>query len=113
MNPNEFGIEVATLITPFITMMVILIVALWVKDLATKIAKGLAFKLMGPFKEGDKAILDGKEAIVVRIGLTMTVFGIYNDDKQYMWRYVPNERIAGLKLSKIIINSKDNNGSKQ
>ena len=110
MNPNDVGLEIANFIQPFITMMVILIVALWIKDLATKMAKGLAFKFMGPFKEGDKAILDGKESIVVKIGLTMTVFGVYDDEKHYIWRFVPNERIGGLKLGKVIINHE--NGDK-
>lgn len=101
MTPIEFSQLVGDLTTPFIVMMVGLIIALWIKDLAVKIAKGLSFKMFGPFKEGDEAYIDGHKAIIVKIGLTMTVFGIQVDDK-YLWRFVPNEKINNLKLSKII-----------
>ena len=40
----------------------------------------------------------------------MTVFGVYDDEKHYIWRFVPNERIGGLKLGKVIINHE--NGDK-
>ena len=46
-------------------------------------------------------ILDGNEALIVKIGLSETVFGVYSD-KGYTWRYVPNERIPMLKLEKVI-----------
>jgi hypothetical protein len=48
-----------------------------------------------------KVILDGKDAIIVKIGATETVFGVYSD-RGYTWRYVPNERISSLKLEKVI-----------
>ena len=44
MNPNEFGLQIADLITPFIAMMVGIIIALWVKDFAVKVAAGMSFK---------------------------------------------------------------------
>ena len=103
MSPTDFSTTIADLTTPFIAMMIGVIVAMWVKDLATKIAKGLAFKIFGPFAEGDKAIIDGHPCVIVKIGLTMTVLGIQTED-DYIWRYVPNEKIAGLKLGKVIIN---------
>ena len=53
------------------------------------------------FNEGDKVILDGCPALIVRIGMSETVFGVYGKDG-YTWRYVPNERIAFSKLEKIV-----------
>ena len=53
------------------------------------------------FTEGDKVLLDGKDAIIVKIGIRDTVFGVYSD-KGYTWRYVPNIKIPNLKLEKII-----------
>ena len=53
------------------------------------------------YNEGDKVILDGCPALIVRIGISETVVGVYNKDG-YTWRYVPNERIAFLKLEKIV-----------
>ena len=51
--------------------------------------------------KGDKVILDGKDALIVKIGMRDTVFGVYSD-KGYTWRYVPNVKIPNLKLEKII-----------
>ena len=79
MNPNEFGLQIADLITPFIAMMVGIIIALWVKDFAVKVAAGMSFKYFGPFKEGDI-------------------------ERGYIWRYVPNQKIAGLRLGKVVSN---------
>ena len=53
------------------------------------------------FNEGDTVILDGNDALIVKVGLSETVFGVYSD-KGYTWRYVPNERIPTLKLEKVI-----------
>jgi len=51
-------------------------------------------------------ILDGEKALIVRIGLTETVFGVTKSggewDGDYVWRYVPNERIPFLKIEKIV-----------
>ena len=37
----------------------------------------------------------------MKIGTSETVFGVYSD-RGYTWRYVPNEKIANLKLEKVI-----------
>jgi len=103
MTPEDLGLQVSELITPFISMMAIIIVGLLIKDIAGDIANGLSFKYFGPFKEGDKVMLDGHKAVIVKIGLTTSVFGCDDKDQGiYLWRYVPNDRIGTLKLSKII-----------
>ena len=101
MSPNEVGVEITEYLMPFISALLILVITLWFKDFATKIAKGMAFKMNASFNEGDAVILDGNEAIIVKIGLTETVFGTYGE-RGYTWRYVPNERIPVLKLEKVI-----------
>ena len=53
------------------------------------------------FNEGDKCILEGEEAIIVKIGLRSTVFGLYTD-RGYTWRVIANERLEYLKLEKVI-----------
>jgi len=101
-------------IAPYLTGLFMLVLTLWFKDLATKMAKGLAFKLDKNFNEGDQVILDGTPAVIIRIGTTTTVFGMYKtepdsaDIKQF-WRYVPNERIPYLTLEKVI----SDNGAKE
>ena len=83
-----------------------LVVTLWIKDYAAKIAKGIAFNMNKSFREGDKVIIDGEQALIVKIGLIQTVFGVTKSegdwDGDYVWRYVPNERIPFLKLEKVI-----------
>ena len=86
---------------PWITVLVSLIVAIWLKDYATGLAKGLKFKLNPAFNEGDEVLLDGELAMIVKIGTRETVFGVYSD-RGYTWRYVPNERIPYVKLEKVI-----------
>ena len=85
----------------FIGFVLTLIVALAMRDWATSFIKGMKFKLNKAFTEGDKVIIDGQKALIVKIGMSETVFGVYGKDG-YTWRYVQNERIAFLKLEKIV-----------
>jgi hypothetical protein len=101
MSASGVGLEVTNLVMPFISALVLLVITLWFKDFATKIAKGMMFKMNKSFNEGDTVILDGNDALIVKIGLSETVFGVYSD-RGYTWRYVPNERIPMLKLEKVI-----------
>ena len=94
-------IELSQFYVEFIGFVLTLIVALSIRDWATSFVKGMKFKLNKAFNEGDKVILDGCPALIVKIGISETVFGVYNKDG-YTWRYVPNERIAFLKLEKIV-----------
>jgi len=93
--------QITDFLLPWIGILISLIVAIWVKDMATGIAKGMKFKMNKAFNAGDHVILDGVDAVIVSIGMSETVFGVYSD-KGYTWRYVPNERIAMLKLEKVI-----------
>ena len=101
MSASGVGVELTNLVMPFISALVLLVITLWFKDFATGIAKGLKFKMNKSFNEGDTVILDGQDALIVKIGLSETVFGVYSE-KGYTWRYVPNERIPTLKLEKVI-----------
>ena len=104
--------DLTQLIMPLIGVLVSGIIALSIKDYITKLAKGLAFAMNKSFNEGDHVILDKETAIIVKVGATQTVFGITKPDGNYVWRYVPNERIDFLVLEKIIfdhtpLNNKD------
>ena len=101
MSASGVGLEITNLLMPFISALMLLVITLWFKDFATKIAKGMAFKMNKSFNEGDTVILDGSDALIVNIGLSETVFGVYSS-KGYTWRFVPNERIPMLKLEKVI-----------
>ena len=98
---EQLGLDVTDLLIPWISVLVSLLVAIWMKDYATSLAKGLKFKMNPAFNEGDEVLLDGELAMIVKIGTRETVFGVYSD-RGYTWRYVPNERIPYLKLEKVI-----------
>ena len=105
---DPFGLQetIDALIMPFVGVLVMLVVTLWIRDFAAKLAKGIMFNMNKSFQEGDKVILDGEEALIVKIGMTQTVFGVTKSegiwDGDYVWRYVPNDRIPFLKLEKVI-----------
>ena len=94
-------IELSQFYVEFIGFILTLIVALAMRDWATSFIKGMKFKMNRAFSEGDKVILDGCPALIVKIGMSETVFGVYGKEG-YTWRYVPNERISFLKLEKIV-----------
>lgn len=95
------AMKLTELLVPWIAILFSIMIAFWLKDFAQNFMVGLKFRMNGAFNEGDKVLLDGKDAIVVKIGLRDTVFGVYSD-RGYTWRYVPNVKIPNLKLEKII-----------
>ena len=105
---DPFGLQetIDALLMPFVGVLVMLVITLWIRDFAAKLAKGIMFSMNKSFQEGDKVILDGEEALIVKIGMTLTVFGVTKSegiwDGDYVWRYVPNDRIPFLKLEKVI-----------
>ena len=115
-TPNAAALEITQFLLPYIGMVMIVILGFMIKDFATKMSKGIAFSLNKQFQEGDHVLIDGERALIVKIGMTQTVFGVTKShgdfDGDYVWRYVPNERIEFLKIEKIIfdhtpINNKD------
>ena len=100
------ALEITELLLPYIGMVMIVIFGFMLKDFATKMSKGIAFSMNKQFQEGDHVLIDGERALIVKIGFTQTVFGVTKSngefDGDYVWRYVPNERIEFLKLEKII-----------
>lgn len=115
-SPNAAALEITQFLLPYIGMVMIVIIGFMIKDFATKFSKGLAFQMNKQFQEGDHVLIDGERALIVKIGITQTVFGVTKShgdfDGDYVWRYVPNERIEFLKIEKIIfdhtpINNKD------
>ena len=78
----------------FIGFVLTLLVGLAIKDWAVGFVKGATFRLTSSFKEGDTAL-------IIKVGFSQTVFGVYNDDG-YTWRYISNQKIDTLKLEKIV-----------
>ena len=105
-SPIAAALEITEFLLPYIGMVMIVIIGFMIKDFATKMSKGIAFSMNKQFQEGDHVLLDDERALIVKIGMTQTVFGIQKThgefDGDYIWRYVPNERIDFLKLEKIV-----------
>tara|TARA_B100001996_G_C18656163_1_gene591291 strand:+ start:1148 stop:1567 length:420 start_codon:yes stop_codon:yes gene_type:complete len=105
-TPNTAAMEITEFLLPYIGMVMIVIIGFMIKDFATKLSKGIAFSMNKQFQEGDKVLIDGERALIVKIGITQSVFGISKSngefDGDYVWRYVPNEKIENLKIEKII-----------
>ena len=106
LSPQLAAVEITEFLLPYIGMVLIVIFGFMLKDFATKMSKGIAFSMNKQFQEGDHVLIDGERALIVKIGFTQTVFGVTKSngefDGDYVWRYVPNERIDYLKLEKII-----------
>jgi hypothetical protein len=98
---NTMSIELVELITPMLVIMLALILTLMVRDFATNFINGIKFRMHSSFQEGDKCILDGDKAIILKIGFYETVLQIDNG-RGVVWRFLPNERIKFHKLEKVI-----------
>ena len=98
---DQLGMDFADMIGPWISILVSISAAFWFKDFATNFMQGLKFRFNPAWNEGDEVLLEGEQALIVKLGLRETVFGTYGSNG-YTWRYVPNERIQFLKLEKII-----------
>ena len=109
--------DLTELILPWVAVLMSAIIAFMLKDFVSSFSKGIKFKFNPSFREGDKVILDGERALIVKIGMTETVFGVTKSsgefDGDYVWRYVPNERISFLKLEKLIFDVTSINNEKK
>ena len=98
---TNLSLEFSELILPYLGVMISIVFFLWFKDYATGIAKGLKFKIDPHFQEGDEVWLEDEPAVILKIGMTQTIFGIING-RGYIWRFIDNESIFEMKLEKMI-----------
>jgi len=85
----------------YISMAITVVIGLIAKDIASNFVSGLLFYLDKNFLPGDTVYIDGHKAIIVKIGIRTTVFGLYNG-RGYTWRFVLNSQIPRLELEKVI-----------
>ncbi len=100
-NISNLSIEFSQFILPYIGIMISIVFFLWFKDIAIGISKGLKFKIDPHFQEGDEVWLEDEPAVILKIGMTQTIFGIVNG-RGYIWRFIDNETIFEMKLEKIV-----------
>jgi len=88
-------------IMPWIAVLLSIMVSIWFKEMASKIAKGWSFYRNPAFMPGDRVYLDDEPAVIISISIKETIFELTRDDYK-IWRYVPNHIIDDVKLEKII-----------
>ena len=94
-------IDISDFYTDFIAYALSILIMLWIKDVIAAFVEGMKFRNNKHFKEGDKVLLEGQQAMIIKIGWRQSVFGVYGKDG-YTWRFIPNKRIEFLKLEKIV-----------
>ena len=102
MTVTELSNHLSVLFLPVIAVVMTVLFGMMIKDAGAAIAKGVAFRFNGVFKEGDIVFLDGERAIIVKIGILQSVFGITKPDGTYCWRYISNMRMDHIVLEKIL-----------
>jgi hypothetical protein len=93
--------DFTTWAAPLLAATLALVIALAVKDWAINFFTGLKFKLDSAWYEGAHCYVDGEPAVIVKIGISETVFQIQNG-RGTVWRHVSNERIKYLRIERCI-----------
>jgi hypothetical protein len=92
----------------YVWLFIIGLIALMFKSSIEKFAAALFMFVGNDYKEDDVVYVDGKPGRIVRVGLTKTVFFIYDvvDGKVLGGSklVVQNERLAGLNIEKPLAN---------
>ena len=94
-------ITLSTGVIAWITALITIGIGMAVRDMLTTFVSGLLFYFNRQFNEGDVVYLDGEKAIIVKIGMRQTVFGVENG-RGYVWRYIYNDKIKSVKLEKLV-----------
>ena len=103
---DSISLDLTNALVPLIAIFLSLGLGFFIKDLIANFVTGVRFKFDGSFNEGDKCIVDGDRAVLVKVGIYESVFSIING-RGHVWRFVPNERIKFLKIEKIIEEPKE------
>jgi uncharacterized membrane protein len=92
----------------YVWLFIVGLIALMFKSSIEKLAAALFMFVGSDYKEDDVVYVDGKPGRIVRVGLTKTVFFIYDvvDGKVVGGSklVVQNERLAGLNIEKPLAN---------
>lgn len=98
---EEQALDIYMLIEPLIGIIVVGVIALWLKALIEDLVAGIRWRLKPGFEPGDECFLDGERATIISIGYRETIFEIDNG-RGKVWRYIDNKRVPFHRLEKII-----------
>ena len=97
------ALDIYMLIEPLIGIILVGVIALWIKSLIEDLVAGIRWRLKPGFEPGDECFLDGERATIVSIGYRETIFEIDNG-RGKVWRYIDNKRVPFHRLERIIAN---------
>ena len=100
---EDQALDIYMLIEPLIGIIIVGVVALWLKALIEDLVAGIRWRLKPGFEPGDECFLDGERATIVSIGYRETIFEIDNG-RGKVWRYIDNKRVPFHRLERIIAN---------
>ena len=80
-------LELSDFYVEFIEIAISILVIMWVKDTIGSFMEGMKFRTNKHFKEGDKVLLEGQQAMIISIGWRQSVFGVYGE-AGYTWRFI-------------------------
>ena len=100
---EDQALDIYMLIEPLIGIILVGVIALWIKSLIEDLVAGIRWRLKPGFEPGDECFLDGERATIVSIGYRETIFEIDNG-RGKVWRYIDNKRIPFVRLERIIAN---------
>ena len=90
------------LTSDIVTLSALVIITMLGKDLASKIAAGLVFVLNPNFKDCDRVLVNGSDAIIIHIGMIQTKFEVIDPEcKQKIWMFISNDRLNKIDLCKV------------
>ena len=72
-------VELSDFYVEFIEIALSILVIMWVKDLVASFMEGMKFRTNKHFNEGDKVLLDGKQAMIISIG-SWCQFSLFSRD---------------------------------
>jgi len=98
---EDQALDIYMLIEPLIGIIIVGVIALWLKSLIEDLVAGIRWRLKPGFEPGDECFLDGERATIVSIGYRETIFEIDNG-RGKVWRYIDNKRIPMVRLERII-----------
>lgn len=98
---EDQALDIYMLIEPVIGIIIVGVIALWLKSLIEDLVAGIRWRLKPGFEPGDECFLDGERATIVSIGYRETIFEIDNG-RGKVWRYIDNKRIPFVRLERII-----------
>jgi len=95
--------ETLTDMSTYTNIIISLLIAVLFKDVITNFLIGLKFYLNKNFNESDIVYINDKEYIIVKIGLTSTIFQNTETNK---WMYISNDRLKYINFEKQILEKK-------